>query len=45
VVDVGFDSDKHAQTRDDMKRGGGAPGGQTKWMEGGVLLYALFTNK
>jgi len=22
VVDVGFDSDKHAQTRDDMKRGG-----------------------
>ena len=22
MVDVGFDSDKHAQTRDDMKRGG-----------------------
>ena len=27
VVDVGFDSDKHAQTRNDMKRGGGVPGG------------------
>ena len=26
MVDVGFDSDKHAQTRDDMKRGG-VPGG------------------
>lgn len=26
VVDVGFDSDKHAQTRNDMKRGG-VPGG------------------
>lgn len=27
VADVGFDSDKHAQTRNDMKRGGGVPGG------------------
>ena len=27
VVDVGFDSDKHAQTRNDMKGGGGSPWG------------------
>ncbi len=26
MVDVGFDSDKHAQTRDDMKRGGDSLG-------------------
>lgn len=27
MVDVGFDSDKHAQTRDDMKRGRESLGG------------------
>ena len=30
MADVGFDSDKHAQTRDDMKRGGESLGGSSE---------------
>lgn len=33
MADVGFDSDKHAQTRDDMKRGGESLGDSSKALE------------
>jgi len=33
VADVGFDADKHAQTRDDMKRGGESLGDSSKALE------------
>ena len=33
MADVGFDSDKHAQTRDDMKRGGQSLGDSSKALE------------
>ena len=33
MADVGFDADKHAQTRDDMKRGGESLGDSSKALE------------